>query len=256
MREVLGVKTMAFKFNFDLQTIIDLRGAMNENTFLAMQKVNLFQNDRSAPYQSWGRMCAAMDRIEDTVRHINTLVLGENQCEIAFDFYEFINNMYVVVENIKTMAAIFNVSCDRIKKGQSSFHQKCSDDMWFSYVRSLCSVHPTETSGNRRREIMAKEIFDCCARVDWDTAHRLSTGDLAAIVYRFPENQSGGKCVSEYSHKFIPLTVSEFQDYLQQWLDFIPEIIVAIQRYNETKYEEFRKTPIKKLDACKDDWSV
>lgn len=245
---------MVFKFNFDLQTVTDLRVAMNENTFLALNKVNHLPTKPAVPYQSWGRMCAAMDRIEDTMQYINNLILGERPCTIAFDFYDFVNNMYIVVENIKIMASIFNVDYDCIEKEQSSFHLIYPDGEWFSYVRSLCSVHPTDTTERHHRKIMQNEIMGCCARVVWDTAHGLTSGkpgDLAAIVYNFPKDISAG--VPDFEYNFIPLVVSEFENYLQRWLDFIPAIIKAIHDYNDTKYEEFRKNPIKKLDACKDD---
>ncbi|MBD5131223.1 MAG: hypothetical protein HDT28_01320 [Clostridiales bacterium] len=240
-----------FTFNYDLQVLTDLRGAMNENTFLAINKTN--KHKEKFYYQSWGRMCAAMDRIDDTVGYINTLELGKNNSEVAFDFYDFINNIYVVIENIKAMANIFEVDTSPVERLSSSFNLQYSDDEWFSYVRSLCSVHPTETTFSHHKKIMLNEKMGCCTSVDWDMSHRLASGDLVAIIYNFPEDTSNGANVPEYTYKYIPLNVVEFQHYLQRWLDFIPEIIVGIRKYNNTKYEEFRQIPIKKLSDCKND---
>lgn len=103
-----------FTFNYNLQVLTDLRGAMNENTFLAINKTN--KHKEKFYYQSWGRMCAAMDRIDDTVRYINTLMIGKNNSEVAFDFYDLINNIYVAIENIKAMANIFEVDTSPVLK--------------------------------------------------------------------------------------------------------------------------------------------
>lgn len=240
-----------FTFNYDLQVLTDLRGAMNENTFLAINKTN--KHNEKFYYQSWGRMCAVMDRIDDTVRYINTLEIGKRNNKVAFDFYDFINNIYVAIENIKAMASIFEVDTSPVERLSSSFNLQCSDNEWFSYVRSLCSVHPTETTYSHHKKIMLNEKMVCCASVDWDMSHRLANGDLVAIIYNFPEDTSDGTNVPEYTYKYIPLNVVEFQHYLQRWLDFIPKIITGIRQYNNTKYEEFRKTPIKILSDCKND---
>ena len=241
-----------FTFNYDLQVLTDLRAAMNENTFLAINKVNQY-GPKKLNYQAWGRMCAAMDRIEDTVEHINTLTLGKEEYKLAFDFYEFINNCYVVIENLKAMADIFNADYSSVEKANTSFSKKCSDSKWFTYVRSLCSVHPTNTSGRRHESIMQDEVLGCCARVVWDSYHRHGTGDLMAIIYNFPQDQSEGKSVPDYTYDCVSLSILDFQKYLQLWLDFVPTIIAAIHKYNDAKYDEFRKLPIKKLTDCKND---
>ncbi len=240
-----------FTFNYDLQCITDLRKAMNENTFFAINKID--KHKENFYYQSWGRMCAAMDRIEDTMSYINSMSIGEDDDTIAFDFYDFINNVYVVIENIKTMANIFEADFCAVEKLSTSFNLKYSDGEWFSYIRSLCSVHPTETTGKHHRGIMLNEKMGCCASVAWDMVHRLSNGDLVAIIYNFPEDKSGGKNVPDYTHNYVPLYVKHFQNYLQRWLDFIPTIITAIHNYNDTRHDELKQLPIKKLSDCKND---
>ena len=81
-----------FKFNYDLQILTDLRGAMNDNIFLSINKIDRLNN--SLYYQAWGRMCVAMDRLDDTMQYINSLTLCKKRSDIAFDFYEFINNVF------------------------------------------------------------------------------------------------------------------------------------------------------------------
>ena len=153
-----------FEFNFDLQVLEKLREAMNENSFFA---INREVDAKRYKYFAWGHICAAMDRLDDTMEHINTLKLGEKD-GIAFDFYELINDMFVVISNIQAIATIFNMDYKNIEECHLSFNLQWSDDKWFRYVRSLC-VHPTETDYRHHKIIMSKVVLDCCARVIWDS---------------------------------------------------------------------------------------
>ena len=227
---------------------------MNDNIFLSINKIDRLNN--SLYYQAWGRMCVAMDRLDDTMQYINSLTLCKKRSDIAFDFYEFINNMYIVIESIKTIANMFSVDFTSIESENSSFTNSCLDSKWFTFVRSLCSVHPTYTTKSIPNEIYQNyehKIILGCPRVVWNNVNRLSNGDLAAIVYNIPTNDSGEKLVTEFTCERMPLFVKQFQSYLQKWLDFIPNIISAIHRYNNAKYDEFRQRPIKELSECKND---
>lgn len=238
-----------FEFNFDLRVLEKLREAMNENSFFAINQEREYANKHK--YFAWGHICAAMDRVHDTMEHINTLKLGEKD-GIAFDFYELINDMFIVISNIQAIATIFNMDYKNIEECHQSFNLQWSDDKWFRYVRSLC-VHPTETDHRHHKIIMSKVVLDCCARVIWDSPHKFGQGDLVAIIYSYPQNDHREKYTLDYEPKYIPIYVSQFVNYLQRWLDFVPNITDRIYKTNEKKTSQLKRTPIKKLEDCNND---
>lgn len=65
-------------------------------------------------------------------------------------FIEFLNCEYIVVHSIDTLAKIFEVSTEDITDNRDCFsgfaYGDGNDGEVFEYIRSLCAVHPTDTS--------------------------------------------------------------------------------------------------------------
>ena len=232
-----------FEFSFDTQIVSELRKAMNDKLNITTKKKNDFKTKDGFTYYSWSRMCAAMDRIEDTLKYINRTAIGNRGLKIAFDFYEFLNNEYVVIESIKTMAKIFNVNVSTFKTietANDSFNQKVPDADFFSYLRSLMSVHPVETTKAHHKSIMIESNLDCCPRAFWteEVFGYKDDSDITMQIYAVN---------SENYHSTIPLCVSSFEKYLNKWIAIIPEIITAIHKYNAEQYDKFRLEKLKTL---------
>lgn len=230
------------EFNFDTKSVSSLREAMNDKLNISTKKED-YDASGKFNYYSWSRMCAAMDRIEDTILYINKTPIGDKGHRIAFDFYEFLNNEYVVIESIKTMAFIFSVDLKAIKDIENSnnvFNQEFSDAEYFSYLRSLIAVHPLKTTKKHHENIMVNSNLDCCPRVFWtkEVFGYRDDSDLTMQIY----GVDGG----DY-HSMIPLCISSFEKYLNKWIDLIPTIIKAIHDYNAAQYANFRSERLKTL---------
>lgn len=240
------------RFHFDTDLASQLRDAVNDRQNLSIKKEHTQKNNRTKiTYLAWDRICAIMDRLEDTMSYINQIELGK--CinnRSAFDFYEFINCASVIIDCIKTMGQIFGVDIqllDCITKSQEIFGQKYDEDgtdgLFFEYIRSLCVVHPLFT--NRQKLYLNSNKFHCCPFVVWNGVRgRFSKGDLTAFVYT-SENSSGTK--------MIPLYVEEFEKYLEKWVNFIPVVIDAKNTYADNMYDKFRKSVLKELSHFNDE---
>ncbi len=242
--------TIRFHFNTDYAK--ELREAVNDRQKQSIENMHE-EKQIQGPYLAWDRTCAAMDRLEDTISYLNHIELGKNRkSRSAFDFYDFINNAYIVIDCIKTIGRIFRVDeklIEEIEKSQSVFGDRlgdnCSDQRFFEYIRSLCAVHPLCT--NRQKEFLNGSKFHCCPFVSWKDSLTWFSGekaDLTAFIY--PSDRSK-KTV------YLGLYVSQFEQYLKKWIDFIPKITEAKNKYTDDEYEKLKKTPVKGLSEFNDD---
>ena len=156
-----GGKTVRiFRFQFNTEYARALRDMVNDRQKQSRDNVHKENKGSLGAYPAWNRTCAAMDRLEDTINYLNHMELEKNErFHSAFDFYDFINNAYIVIDCIKTIGKIFRVDSaliQEIEDSTSIFENRLpengTDQKYFEYIRSLCSVHPLGT--NRQKEFL------------------------------------------------------------------------------------------------------
>lgn len=241
-----------YKFHFNIQYARDLRDAVNDRQ---KQSVNNVHRDKqiTGDYLAWDRICAAMDRLEDTLIYLNYIEIGgyENG-RTAFDFFDFVNNSYVVIDCIKTIGRIFRLEDQHFKSIENStsvfgtlLSERSTDGKYFEYIRSLCVVHPLCT--NRQEEFLNGSRFHCCPMVIWK-GHFSYIGkenaDLTAVVYSSRQGEDP---------LYLGLYVRQFEEYLEKWINLIPKIIEAKNNYTDKEYERLRKEPVKYLSDYSND---
>ena len=240
-----------FRFNYDIRLANQLRDAVNEKQNISIDKESNLKG--VGRYFAWDRICAIMDRLEDTINHINGLELGKcAHNRSAFDFYEFINCCYIIIDCIKTMGFIFGIDSKLIvdiEESKEIFGDKYSvngnDGKFFEYVRSLCVVHPLYT--NRQKAYLFQSKFHCCPFVCWEKGYALSPYDdcdLIAIIYTSQKDSNTIR---------LPLYINEFKKYLKKWIDFIPQVIKTIEDYTDNIYSDLRNQPVKFLSDFEND---
>lgn len=236
----------SFRFNFNTEYARDLRDAVNDRQKHSIENVHK-EEQTKGEYRAWGRTCAAMDRLEDTLAYLNEIELGKyKKLRSAFDFYDFINNSYIVIDCIKTIGNIFGVDNALIKEIETStsvfgnrFGENCTDAKYFEYIRSLCSVHPLCT--NHQKEFLNGSKFHCCPFVIWEDGLRWrnrENADLTAVIY---PSEPGANTI------YHGLYVAQFERYLTKWIDFIPKITEAKNIYTDNIYASLRKEPVQYL---------
>ena len=242
----------AFTFNFDLQPAKKLRDAVNEKQSISIEKeheIRDVKTNKNVPYYAWDRICAIMDRIDDTLEYLNFMELGHcRSSKSAFDFFEFLNCAYVVIEGIKIIGQIFaidNAKIESIEKSQDAFGDALnaggSDGQFFSYIRSLCAVHPFYTT--KHPIYMKDSKLHCCPFVVWanrgiGSFHR-DERDLSAHLYTSKQAED---------IQSIPLYINQFETYINKWIAFIPDVIQAIYDYNDSVYDNYRSQPLKAIE--------
>ena len=234
-----------YRFHFNTKYATDLRNAVNDRQKQSLENMHE-ERQTKGPYRAWNRTCAAMDRLEDTLQYLNSLELGKDKrTRSAFDFYDFINNTYIVIDCIKTIGRIFRVDNKLIAEIENStevfgtrLSENSTDQKYFEYIRALCSVHPLCT--NHQQAFLNGNKFHCCPFVSWKSTLTWfddENADLMAFIY-----PSGvGKTIHH------GLYVSQFEKYLTKWIDIIPKIIDAKNTYTDMEYEKLRQEPVKYL---------
>lgn len=113
-----------YKFNYNIQHVNNLRDTINKRLKVSLEKEHS-DKETKGKYFAWDRICAIMDRLEDTMLYVNDMELGKcTGYRSAFDFYDFINCSYVIIECIKTMGKIFeidNTFIENIEKANDVF---------------------------------------------------------------------------------------------------------------------------------------
>lgn len=162
----------------------------------------------------------------------------------AFDFFDFLNNMYVVVHCIRALAVIFGLE-DKVKEIESStecFEQKgindkgCDHD-FFEYIRSLVSVHPTDTTMHPAYHGSGK--IHCSPFVVWVIDGLRREGDLSVHIYTSEEDGD---------IETMQLCICHFEAYLRKWIDFMDVIIAAVKSFQNKSVEELTQKEISSVD--------
>ncbi|QFQ28922.1 MULTISPECIES: hypothetical protein [Bacillus cereus group] len=216
-------------------TIIEiLRDKVNEQQ-------NITINKKDGEQRAWDKICAIMDRLDDTVDYLNQIKLNTGRySRSAFDFYDFLNNASVVVDCIKQLAKLFKVPDDKIKLSTNIFNQlgkdeQGTDERYFEYIRSLCSVHPIETSRHKRYQ---DNKFECSPYVMWNNEliGYDNDCDIYAVVYTNKD---------EDSFKRIKIYISQIFEYVKTRLEFVKDITDEIDQYQKAIIADFKQKTIK-----------
>ncbi len=243
------------KIKLDLQLINKLRNKINDINHFSADKTAEFQfpSDKRGNKQesnAFNCICAALDRLDDLVVHCNSLDLTQSQ-EGTFALYDLFNYGQTLIDCITKIGEVYDVKYDS-SNDLSSFHQqgatgKGNDEKYFKYLRSLCSVHPLETSAHKEYQgeqpewcpyiNIAKSV---ASQLLFCQDESLSQADFIARVYRND---------MEFS-KHIPIYVKQIFHYIKKRYKFINRIISAIDDYNNKQIEILKNMHIMCPSEC------
>lgn len=208
-----------------------LREKVNEwHNFTYEKKANFKSPEnrkKTVEKQAFNCLCACMDRIDELVEHCNTLDLNS-----LFGLYDIFNYGQTLIDCIDMISKIYDAPYET-KEDVSCFNQKGNDgsgndERYFKYLRSLCSVHPVETS---QHKIYQGDEPEWCPYILGHSAvipllainnPELKGADYYAVVYRNDMK----------FNKHVPIRISEIVQYLSKRYKHIEKIIQAIDRYN------------------------
>jgi len=243
------------EYFFSKEKITDVWFALGEAQVLCDNKATQIEikeeNKRGKfkrDFKSQNIIRCSLVRIEDILNYLDDFQLCENNYygRNAFDFIEFINLEYVLVHCIIKLAEIFGTDCRSVKRENKCFGEftcgNSTDYDIFEYIRSLCAVHPLETS--MHPYVHGFENYHCCSKVKWDNGMIYGDDrDLSLIVYS-GSNDEEILCIG--------LKVSYFVDYFNVWINFLDEIVKSINEYVDDMGEQFRTIHIKTPEEFSD----
>ena len=199
-------KPVVFQICLDLNIIEQFNETLDEQEHISEQLTfpGIFRKRRYLGISAWDCICSCVHRIRDTVDYLNKQQLGSmNGYRSAFDFINFINNAAVILDSIQMLADILGVDLAKEDKRTDVFNQLGidgggTDKLYFEFIRSLCAVHPVETS--RHKQYQVADIVSCpfltwVRGTIWET---LDDCDLHANAFVNETNSWGKAFVSTW----------------------------------------------------------
>lgn len=237
IRGIMKYKDKEYVFSKDditnIWIALNCESALNNNKEIIVKVKEKRKIDKTFPARN--RITCALEQIENVLDYLNydyEFKPTHNQRN-AFDFIEFLNCEYIVVHSIDTLAKIFEVSTEDITDNRDCFsgfaYGDGNDGEVFEYIRSLCAVHPTDTS--MHPTVHKAGEFDCCSRIVWDSIGCVDQRDLTAVVY---PSEEGGE------EEYIGIKVEPFILYLNKWISLMDVIKKHIYSFAEGEKERLR----------------
>lgn len=243
------------KIHLNPQLSAALRAKINEHHNFSYEKTADFSFPKSkgkVHAQAYNCICATLDRIDDLVTHCNNIKIDSQ-----FGLCDFFNYTQSLIECIKVLGDIYDVPALYKKPNEhdiSIFNQpgkdnNGNDEKYFTYLRSLCSVHPVETS--RHKEYQGDEA-EWCPYIT-----RSKSSPLALLSNRQPELKNADFFATVYRNdekysKIVPIRISELIAYVERRYQHIQTIINAVDNYNQTLISNFKSKSIPASDDFTD----
>lgn len=234
------------KIDLNPNVATNFRNTINDYINLSMEHEYKRKNRKME--KSWNSICSIMDRIDDLVIYLNKKILNDGTWKnCAFDFFEFIEQAGVLVSCIEDAFKIYNVN---FKKHNTIFKSKklnpnittkkdaCElDDSYFMYIRSLSTVHPSDTSHHREFQ---EADFEVSPYVVWNGgifALNNHGVDLVLVSYN---NETSDFLTNK------GIIIKEIFNYIKYKYYSLNHLSKEITNYYENIIATFRHSKIKK----------
>lgn len=229
---------MIEKININIDKIKILSDVIKDYIIIIKKTKFKLKKNSSKEYNAIHTIYASLDRLNDTAIYLNEMVLNKTNLPRAFDFYDFINNSYVIINCIYHIAEVFNIDLSDIKENKCNLQNiigldcmtyECSDDDYFNYIRSISSVHPIVT--DRHYKICGKSFHSSPFSV-WLIGFK---GDTHLCIRRYVD----------YEIKDIYLNIYDIYNHIHSKIDFIDKIAENINNYISIEKEKLINTKMK-----------
>lgn len=235
-----------FRIHLDPDLIERFRELLGEHEHISEQisfVEKAFEKKKFRGLPAWDCICSCEHRIRDTVAYLNEQVLGTAAYEYrsAFDFINFINNAATVIDCVDMLAKILGVDLSEENARTDSFSQlgkngQGTDQKYFRFIRSLCAVHPVETS--RYVDEYQSSQLVTCPYLTWIREPIFKTMwdcDLHAHAFTNTANSWGDD---------ICIHMDQVFDYIEFRYGLLEKIIEGLGRFQRETVAKFRSIPV------------
>jgi len=223
----------------------NFRNTINEYINFSIKHVYI--KDKKST-NAWNTLCCIMDRIDDLVVYLNQKKLNTGEWKgCAFDFFEFIEQAGVLISCIDDAFEIYSFQFPKhnvifkskkinkkIKNNKTDYEL---DDNYFQYIRSLSSVHPSDTS---RHKIFQEADFEVSPYVVWGGilfSKENSRMDLHIVSYN---NESDYFLINK------GIIISEIFNYIKYKYYSLNYLSKKVKKYYESIISRYRNEKLKK----------
>lgn len=242
------------ELNLDPKLNKQLRETLNkQHNFMYERKVKFKVPGKRSKMEESGAyncICACLDRIDSLVKHCNDIA---KNIEDIYGLCDILNYGQTLIDCISMIAKIYGVTY-KSEGDISCFNEKGldgkgNDEKFFKYIRSLCSVHPVETSYHPSYQgeqpewcpwISEAEVQRRYGLCDKDSVDKLNGADFVAIVYR--------NDIAYNKHVYISL--KRVFEYLRKRYSYIEKIIDEVKKQDEEKICELRNRHMLLPEEC------
>lgn len=215
---------MTYRCDLYEKRLKELRNQINEDDFVYTNYKNQGKD------YTWHLICATLDRLDDTVKYLNSLEIDWDADEFAvFKFYELLNYTCQIRDMVYDLAKLFSVSLYDIKKTKDIFgnigNETASDDKYVEYLRSLCAIHPTKTDRHNGYGYQTSKEY-CPYIGKGGRFNKLLGHDKNEILITVYQNDE------EELDKFIFIKLNDIYKYLYQRYE---KIDLISKRLHETR---------------------
>lgn len=236
-------KRLMYRINLDTSLCVNLRNKVNEYQHYSITKTHSIKKDQNG--HGWNKICAIMDRLDDTLLYLNSLELNNTGSKLdVFDFYNFMNNAATLIDCVNFLAEIYEFDLSQINNSHDIFNKlgttgKGNDKDYFEYLRSLCSVHPIETS--RHKEFQDPATDTECSPFIYYNNGILAEEDYDLIVVVYTDGD-------KFHEKHFGIKIETIFKYIEYRYSLLQKITVHIEAYYQSIIEEYIKQPLRKVN--------
>ena len=222
------------KCNLALDKAEKLREIINKNHYCYMYDLERYYE-----------ICTIMDRLEDTVRLLNSFELPEKKDQFnATDFISWLNYADLIVNCIMRLNDIFikpeNTTLfhddkigmyNRFRKPYSrkylgKYYVNDNDDNFFKFIRSMVLAHSLKINCKRFRNFTYKK-FAYTPMVRWDDYRR-----IVEITYYIPDYK--------IKTQTLKIKIEDFFEYLESRYNYLDIIFSYIEKAKQIEKEKIQ----------------
>ena len=248
----MNKKTKTFDKNINLTYLESFNEIITSNACFYKKTVNkkIDKNSKNSyRYQYFNQLCTCIIRIRETSGYLQDFDFKQdNNHRQAFDFYEFINCIWIIYGCVETVFSIFNLDITKYLTSKTSFRKSnrtnADDIRFFKFVRSASTAHPSETTRHQKISHKKIETYPYALWTSSSFSFLLSDSDPNADIELL---SWGPKTDGKYKRYY--LYISEFYKFINAILNLFKNIIPLA---NHIVAENKEKLRCKRLKREKD----
>lgn len=235
-----------FKIYLNSNVATKFRNTINEYDNFSIN--HKYKRKNNKVENSWNSICSIMDRIDDLVGYLNQKEINTGKWRnCAFDFFELIEQAGVLISCINDAFKIYNIKypnhntifkSKKMNPNIKTTKSSCElDDEYFMYIRSLSSVHPSDTSHHKEFQ---EANFEVSPYVVWNQgifALNNKDCDLVLVTYN-------NETPEFLTNKGI--VINEIFNYIKYKYYSLNYLSKKISNYYDSIIANFRKKKIKR----------